>query len=154
MESNIKYKIAMAELLYYLKGIRKEDIAKIPQKLMVFFLENASKDYKCKFDYNKPLNQLELQEETKGLIAMICLNYWCETNEQKKNFIRNLNKNERKYQEQLREKYSPDNIFKNQTINTIPIQEKTYNNETSMIEYKESFFTKIMNWFKSLFCKK
>ena len=75
MESNIKYKIAMAELLYYLKGIRKEDIAKIPQKLMLFFLENASKDYKCKFDYNKSLKQLELQEVTKGLIAMICLNY-------------------------------------------------------------------------------
>ena len=77
MEDNIKYAIAMAEVLHYLKGIRQEDIDKIPQKLIEYFKQNSLESYVCKFDYKKPLKELELQEETKGLIAMICFNYWC-----------------------------------------------------------------------------
>ena len=37
---------------------------------------------------------------------MICLNYWCETEEQKNNFIKHLNENEIRYQEELKEKYN------------------------------------------------
>ena len=69
MEISIKYANAMSEVLYYLKGIRQEDIEKIPKKLIIFFKENCSKNYECNFDYTKPLNELDLQEETKGLIT-------------------------------------------------------------------------------------
>ena len=110
---NERYRIAMAETLHYLKGISQEDIKKIPNKFMEFLKLNSSKDYNCSFDYSNPLNELELKDETRGLIAMICLNYWCETEEQKNNFIKHLNQNEIRYQEELRKKYDIDNIFKN-----------------------------------------
>ena len=74
---------AIAEVVYYLKGIRQEDIDKIPKKLLEYLNNNASKEYECNFDFNKPLNELELLEETRGIIGMICYNYWCETEEQK-----------------------------------------------------------------------
>ena len=110
MATSIKYSNAMSELLHYLKGIKKEDVNKIPKKLMEYFESNASDDYKCEFDYTKPLNELEkeLQVETRGLIVMICLNYWCETEEQKRILIDKLKENERQYQTELREKYNPD----------------------------------------------
>jgi len=146
MEKNIKYEIAISETLHYLKGIKQEDIDKIPNRLIEFLQENSSKEYVCKFDYTKPLNELELQEETKGLIGMICLNYWCETEEQKKFFENKLNENEKKYQEKLREKYNPDNIFKNKQEETL-----VKNSNLPVVMQKETFFKKLISFIKGLF---
>ena len=41
MVDNIKYATAMTEVLYYLKGIRQEDINKIPENLIEFFETNC-----------------------------------------------------------------------------------------------------------------
>ena len=102
---------ALSELIEYLKGIRQEDIERIPKRLMDFFEENASKEYKCNFDCNQPLNQLELLDETRGLISMICYNYWCITDDQKKKYWNKLNENEKKYQNELKIKYDTS-VFK------------------------------------------
>lgn len=109
---NERYSIAMAETLHYLKGISQEDINKIPNKFMEFLKVNADQNYKCDFDYTKSLKELNLSNETRGLISMICLNYWCETEEQKSNFRKHLSENETRYQEELKKKYNIDNIFK------------------------------------------
>ena len=113
---NERYGIAIAETLYYLKGINQNDIDKIPNYFMTFLKNNASQDYECKFDYTRPLKELNLKNETRGLIAMICLNYWCETEEQKNSFREHLNENEKRYQEELRKKYNID-VFKNRKNN-------------------------------------
>lgn len=142
---NERYRIAMAETLHYLKGITQTDISKIPNKFMDFLKENASQDYKCSFDYTKPLKDLKLKEETRGLIAMICLNYWCET-EEKANFIKQLNTNEIKYQEELRKEYNVDNIFKREE------KEKNIQDNNLLVEMKKEniiirIFKRIMNFF-------
>ena len=123
---NERYGIAMAETLHYLKGISQDDINKIPDNFITFLKNNASQNYECKFDYTRPLKELNLKNETRGLIAMICLNYWCETEDQKNSFIEHLNKNEKKYQEELREEYNIDDIFKKKEF--IPKVEKTTEN--------------------------
>lgn len=43
---------------------------------------------------------------------MICLNYWCDTPEKKQIFLKVIKENEIKYQEKLRQKYNPNDIFK------------------------------------------
>lgn len=123
---NERYGIAMAETLHYLKGISQDDINKIPDNFITFLKNNALQNYECKFDYTRPLKELNLKNETRGLIAMICLNYWCETEDQKNSFIEHLNKNEKKYQEELREEYNIDDIFKKKEF--IPKVEKTTEN--------------------------
>ena len=144
---SVQYANAMAETLHYLKGIRKEDVDRIPKKFMNFLEENASKDFVCDFDYTKPLNELNVQKETKGLIGYICLNCWCITDKQKEDFISKLKENERKYQEELRKKYNPDDIFKdsNQTY-SVP-------KNLALEVRKESIFTRVKNWFKNLFSR-
>ena len=141
---------AMAEVLHYLKGIRQEDIEKIPKKLLKLFEENANKEYIGNFDYNKPLKELDLLDETRGFIAMICLNYWCRTKEEKQDYINKLNQNEIKYQDELRQKYNPDDIFKNNTENTI--KDNQYDEiDMQIIEYKEeNIFQRIFNKIKNL----
>ena len=136
---NERYSIAMSETLHYLKGINQDDINKIPNKFILFLKENASNNYSCNFDYTKPLKELKLSKEAKGLIAMICLNYWCETEEQKIKFRNYLNVNEQTYQEELKRMYNIDDIFKkaetiNKEENKLPIQIK-----------QENIFKKVIN---------
>ena len=150
---NIQYSNAMAEVLHYLKGIRKEDIEKISKNFLKFIEENSSKEYVCKFDYNKPLKELELLNETRGIIGTICLNYWCQNEEQRQNYLNKLSENERKYQEEIQEKYNLDNLFKNRVKDKSKNLEENETQKVNIIEYKESVFIKIKNWFKNLFYK-
>ena len=55
--------------------------------------------------------------------------------------------NEQKYQEELRQKYNPDNIFSKKNKNIIEIED----NQTQLIEYKETIFRRILNKIKALF---
>ena len=141
---------AMAEVIYYLKGIKQEDIDKIPRKFIQYLNENASKEYKCDFDYNKPLKELNLLDETRGIIGMICYNYWCVTEKQKEQYLKRLSQNEEQYQKILNEKYNPDNIFENKKLDFI----ENTTNSTEITEYKESIFKKLINKIKSIFSKK
>ena len=141
---------AMAEVIYYLKGIKQEDIDKIPRKFIQYLNENASKEYKCDFDYNKPLKELNLLDETRGIIGMICYNYWCVTEKQKEQYLKRLSQNEQQYQKILDEKYNPDNIFENKILDFI----ENTTNPTEITEYKESIFKKLINKLKSIFSKK
>ena len=150
---NERYGIAMAETLHYLKGISQDDINRIPDKFMNFLKNNASQNYECKFDYTRPLKELNLKNETRGLIAMICLNYWCETEEQKNSFIEHLNKNEKKYQEELREEYNIDDIFKKKEF--IPKVEKTTENidknRLPVQAERENIFKRVFNRIMKIF---
>ena len=141
---------AMAEVIYYLNGIKQEDIDKIPKKFIQYLNENASKEYKCNFDYNKPLKELNLLDETRGIIGMICYNYWCVTEKQKEQYLKRLSQNEQQYQKKLDEKYNPDNIFENKILDFI----ENTTNPTEITEYKESIFKKLINKIKSIFSKK
>ena len=149
---SVQYSNALAEVLHYLKGIRKEDIDKIPKKFMEHIRQNASKEYECNFDYNRPLKDLNLLNETRGIIGMICYNYWCETEEQKKKYLNHLDENEALYEKDLREKYNPDNLFKNTQKRFI--EEQTQAENIAMVKYeKETFIDKIKRFFINIFKK-
>ena len=101
----LKEKNAMAEVMWYLKGIKQEDVNKIPNSVIRYISENASKEYECKFDYNKPLKDLNILDETRGIIGLLCYKYWCLTEEQKKKYIEKLRENERIYQDEIKKKW-------------------------------------------------
>ena len=102
----------MAEVLWYLKGIKEDDINKIPKDIIKFLKENASKEYICTFDYNKPLNELNLLDDTRGIIGILCYKYWCTTKEQKEMYLKKLNSNEKNYQIKINEKYNQNDLYK------------------------------------------
>lgn len=152
---NERYSIAICETLHYLKGINQEDINKIPNKFMFFLKENASSNYSCNFDYNKPLKELNLTKEAKGIIAMICLNYWCETEEQKIKFRNHLNINEQAYQEELQKKYNIDDIFRKREIsNNDETASESIINKLPVEVKNENIFKKLLNCLKKIFSKK
>ncbi len=107
------YKEAMAEVLEVLKLVQDEDIKKIPKSFLDLLEENASKTYKVNIDYDKSIKNQDLKAETIAILDLICLNYWCDTEEKKEEFLKTLTKNEKSYQKEIQEKFDIDKILKN-----------------------------------------
>lgn len=137
------------EILEILKYMDKIYIDKIPQKLIQFFEENKAKDYEFEYNSTLELDKQNLNDNTLALLAMLNLNYWCENEEHKKELISKYNENEKKYQEELREKSNPDDIFKNrQQVKNI--SKENTENIVDMVEYNEPIFKRIINKIKSI----
>lgn len=142
---SVEYSIAISEVLDILKNTNEKDVNKISPEFMSFLKDNASKEYISKFDYTNSIESLELSEKAIGILSVINSRFWC-TPEQKEDFDIILNNNENKYQAELREKYNPDNLFKNKVS-----QIETVENSVAMVEYKESIFKRFINRIKSIF---
>lgn len=104
---------AYAEILEILDYMEEEYVSKVPKKLIKVITDNASDTYERHLDANVPLEEQQISEKTTALLAMLMLNYWCESPEQKQELTDMFNENERKYQEELQRKYDPNNIFNN-----------------------------------------
>lgn len=133
------------EVLIILSYFDKELIKKIPDKVFENLKELAV-DSEEDFYINteKKLENQNISEESKDLISLIYYDYIADKNE-KKEIMKSWNQNERKYQENLREKYNVDNIFKNRR------QETSTAEKNSIIEYKkENIFCKIKKFIKSI----
>lgn len=147
------YNIAISETLEILNHTRQEDVDKIPVKFLKFLKDNALVTYKPSLDFNKPLNEMNLNEKTIGLLSIINRKYWCDDN-QKKEFDNKLKENETIFQQRLQIKYNTDNLFNNRKID-INSNNDIKTKETAIIEYKQkSFLEKILDKIKKLFNRK
>lgn len=135
---------AYSEICEILNLLEKEYVDKIPEKIKVFFENEKNNEYKCKIDINIPLEKQNLQKETLTILAILYLNYWYENEEEKQELIKYFNDIDKQNQE----KYNMNNIFKQKHKDTNNIE------ETTLIEYKESYLKKIINKIKRLFFKK
>ena len=142
-------KIAYKQVITILDNMEPEYKEKIPKKLVKLFEENSAENYEFHLDLTRPLQEQELNSKTLALLAMLNLNYWCETEEEKQELIKHYTENERKYQEELRKKYNTDNIF--QKNNRENKQEKTTEEQVALVEHKESVIRKLINKIKSIF---
>lgn len=144
----------ISETLDILNHMDKTYIDRIPKKIIEFLNNNKSADYVSNLDHSKKINEMNLKEKTKDILAIIYMNYWCDLQE-KANYSKLLKQNEYSYQEVLREKYNSDNIFKknNQTQHIIQdiISKEVVNDNTTIVEYKESFFKKLIIKIKNIF---
>lgn len=143
--------IAYAEIIEILNNIEEKYKEKLPNKLIDFFKENSAKNYEEHILKNISLNEQKLQKETIDILAMLTLNYWCNSEEEKAELMSMYSDNELKYQEELREKYNPDNLFKNKTRIQENIQENVEEKQLVVIDDKpwyKKIFEKIKNMFR------
>lgn len=147
---SVEYSIAISEVLDILKNTNEKDVNKISPEFMSFLKDNASKEYISKFDYTNSIEGLELSEKAIGILSVINSKFWC-TPEQKEDFENILNTNENKYQAELREKYNPDDIFKNKR--EIKNEKQTEEKSLTVVQ-EEKLYQKIFNLLKRFFRKK
>jgi len=148
-----KTKEVFSEVYAFLEIIGEEYIEKIPKKIINEIEKQKSDEYKPIYSSEIAIENQNLQKETLSIIAILDLNYWSSPNEKIK-IREKINKNEKKHQLELREKYNPDDLFKNKKNNEKQelIQKLTTNNVNSMIIYnKEGFAKSIINRIKNFF---
>ena len=142
---NIEHKIAYSEVLEILKYISKEEFNKVPQDMLEMFKANAINNNEFVYNPRKTLQEQNVSETARTIIAILFRDYWA-TENQKEKILKKQNYD----REKIKEEMYNNNILKK--LNTQ--QNEAYiKNEVAMIEYKESIFTKIKNWFKHFFNK-
>ena len=141
---------AAVEFNCILDNSSQEIIDKIPQKFIEFMKNIASTTYKFNYDKSKKLNEQDIKPETRGLISLVYQDYICSEDE-KKDYILKCKNYEIKKEEELREKYNPDNLFKNRKKLQNTMDNEVVK-ENAIIEYKEkNFIQKIFDKIKQLF---
>ena len=150
---SIEYSEAITETLDILKHTRKEDVDKISSRFMDYLVANASKTYKPELDHTKKIKDMKLKRKTKAILAIIYKKFWCNSEKQME-FNEILKENEIKNQKELREKYNPDDIFKNKK-EEMQEKENRQAEETSMVVVQEQkWYQKIFNIIKGIFKRK
>ena len=140
--TNKMYKNTLFEVSTILKFIDKSLVEKIPQKVRNNIEINKSNDYIFNYDESKSLHEQSMLKTTEQYLTMLFLRYIASEDE-KTEVLKAMNENEKIYQKKRREKYNPDKLFKNNS-KTIVEENELVNEKTSMIKYKEPFFTRIL----------
>ena len=148
MENNLLK--AYAEVDKILSFMEVKYVEKVPKKMREMYKNEKLQGYEPNIDKNIPLAEQQLERKTLAILAMLNLNYWCENQEEKQELLRAYSDNDKKREEELREKYNPDNIFKNK--NKEQDAEQETDKITSVVEYKEkNFIKKLLDKIKRLF---
>lgn len=138
-----------SELYQILTLLGEEYIEKLPHNLPKLLEEKRNLEYIPQYTGKIPFNQQQVRKETLAILALIHLNYWCEDDEEKQKLLQMLNKNEQSFQEELREQYNPDEIFKDRKRTGI-LQEQE---NMALVPIKENWCKKMIKKIKDIFKK-
>lgn len=134
------YSNAFSEVLSILAYIPAEKYNKIPEDLIKVFEENSNDEYQFIYNPKLTLTQQEVSYEAKLIIAILFRDYWA-TDIQKEKILLKEKYNLQQVEEEKKNIYSIDSIFKD--------KRKKINN-VAIIEYKESKWRRMINKIKNL----
>ena len=137
-------KKAFSEIDMILNLIDSEMKNKVSADFIKFIKEEKDEEYKPNIKQYIPLEEQNILPETIDILALLKLNYWC-NEEEKKELLELLNKNEQKFQKEAKEKYDIDKLFKtNKTKEIINLPERVES---------EKFVNKLIKFIKNIIRK-
>lgn len=135
----------LVEVEYILKKLDDEYIKKIPLEIWNYIDENKDKNYIFNYDESKTLVEQNLNINTISILTYINMEYLL-GEEQKKEMIDLLRKDETIAEKEKSARYNPDDLFKN--------KQQIKQQETSLVEVKiEKWYEKVFSFFKNMFRK-
>ena len=148
--TDIEYANAYYEVIRILEYVNIDDYNKIPSKLINTFRMNANYEHNFEYDVNKTLEEQNVSKRALTVIAILFRDYWA-TDTQREKIVAKQNYDRQQMEQELMEKYNPDNLFKKKE-QVEAVTEKIECKE--LIEYKEeSIFRQILRKIKSIFKK-
>ena len=138
---------AYKEIYEIFKIFPKELVNRIPKYKLDYIKQNMDESY----EYNitkETFDGKTMLDETAAILAILFRDYW-ETEKQKIKIINYHNTQREKMANEIKEKYDPENVFKQRRIEQEKIDEKKEN--LSVVEYKENIFKKLFNKIKEIF---
>ena len=134
-----------SEVYEILNLMDEKYINKIPDKVKELINNERDKEFKTNIEINIPLDKQVLQKDTLTLLTILYLNYWCESEQEKKELIELFDEVDKINAE----KYSYENLFNTNKKSTI--KENFTETNVAMVGYKESIVKKIINKIKKFF---
>ena len=154
--ADIQYANAYTEVLDILKYISKEDYEKIPKSKIKVFEENSNKNYSFKYDVDKTLEEQNVSEIAKMIIAILCRDYWT-TNEQRYVIIKKQREAREEQERQIRERIEQNRQIKEDSLKVIDVSsdldlDLDYARGTNLEIYKEdNIFKRIISKIREIF---
>jgi hypothetical protein len=144
---NIEYENAYKEIIEILKFIPSNYYDKIPKEKIYLFESKANKNYEFTFNPNKTLDEQNVSKRAKAIIGLLYRDYWADKEQKEKiNFFQNIQR--QAIEEEKREKYNPDNIFKKTNVEKVT-------KEVAMVEFKEAkWYEKVFAIFRKILGRK
>lgn len=139
------YPKAFKEIREIIKFFPKSEYRKIPKSFINFIEENMDSNYDYIVEHIDDFQNQEMLDETKIILSIIYRDFIA-SSEVKKQIYKTENFELLQEEKRIREKYNPDNIFKNKTTKFEPVE-----NSVAMVESKESILKKFKNWLKRTF---
>lgn len=146
---------AFAEVLELLSFMDEESVSKVPKKLLNLFETHASKSYQKHLSPELPLEEQNISEKTISYLGVLCLNYWCDSEEEKQDMLTQIRQNDIRKEEELREKYSYEKIFNNQKSPEANSPENIVSENINKSNYSENLPIdyNTMPWYKKILTK-
>lgn len=141
------YKQAFTEVLEVLKHTSKSIVEKIPENFINFLKDNKDDEYFTEIDFSKSNWEDDVKEETQAILALIYREYIVSP-EKKRELIRDEREEQKIIENEIRKKYNPDNLFKNERKEII-----VENTDLPIEIKKEKFFNRIICFVKKFFSK-
>ena len=146
----IQRKEMYSEVYSVLNLLGEKYIKKLPISLINMIKVERKKEYNPKYDLKANLAEQNIRRESLSMIALLHLNYWCESEEEKDSLKELFKNNEEIHQAEIREKYNPDNLFKNRIKEEKKLI-KEEKEQTMLVPVKENFFTRFIKKLKNIF---
>ena len=141
--SNLKKAFSEVDMILDLIDLEMKN--KVSANFIKFIKEEKDNNYKPNINPELPLEEQNILPETIDILALLKLNYWC-NEEEKKELLKVLNKNEQQFQKEAKEKYDIDKLFKtNKTKEIINLPEKGES---------ENFIKKLIKFIKNIIWKR
>ena len=108
----MEYTKCLVELDEVLNYLSDEELKKIPIEIRNNIKRQKDKDYIWKYDESKKLKEQNLDRKTIEMLSFLNMEYLL--NEEQKQLMKKIHQlNEAKLETKKREKYNPDNLFRN-----------------------------------------
>ena len=144
---NTEYAIAYKEVFEILKYIPKADYNKIPSEKIKLYKTMQDKSYNFKYDPSKTLDEQNVSKRAKAIIGLLFRDYWA-TDEQRKKILAKQKYEIQKIEKEKVQNYQYEDLFKKNRTEIQQTDVKDNVENISLVEYKESVFTKILNIIK------
>lgn len=133
-----------SEVDEFIELLEEKEKNRIPYKIRQIFKEEKSKEYIKGIDRNKTIKEQHLKDDTLTIIAILNLEYLSESQQEKEELKVIYMRNEKEYQEKLREEFNPDDIFKKKEKNR-SVENRDIEENKALVVYKESAIKRVIN---------
>ena len=141
------YAKAYTEVLEIIKHFSDEEYSRIPREKIEYYERNRDKDYVFKLDPELDLFEQKISRKANAIIVALYRDYFASEAEKQK-INRLLNINQQRLEEEKRERYNPEDLFKKEQ----EADKQEEKQELALVVVKnDSLYEKIVAFLKRVF---